>query len=107
MFIFTDNSTSESVYYKGNSSSEELYELNLRLRQLEMKGDLILHMLHCAGTRMQDKGADGLSRGDQSTGVMGGRHVLYYVKLHKSAMELEPGLKRWFTSNWDRDRGPL
>lgn len=61
VFIFTDNSTSESVYYKGNSSSEELYELSLRLRKLEMRGDLIIHMLHCAGSRMQDEGADGSS----------------------------------------------
>jgi hypothetical protein len=107
VFIFTDNSTSESVYYKGNSSSEELYELSLRLRKLEMKGDLILHMLHCAGTRMEAEGADGSSRGDHSTGVMGGRHVLHYVPLHKSALELEPRLQDWFKANWDKERGPL
>jgi hypothetical protein len=70
VFIFTDNSTAEQVYYKGNSSSKELYELNLRLHVLEMKGNLILHMVHCAGTRMQCEGADGSSRGDHSTGVM-------------------------------------
>jgi hypothetical protein len=107
VFMFTDNSTSESVYYKGNSSSEELYELSLRLRNLEMKGDLILHMLHCSGTRMEAEGADGSSRGDHSTGVMGGGHVLEYVLLHKSALELEPQLKGWFQTHWDQERGPL
>jgi hypothetical protein len=107
VFLFTDNSTSESVYYKGNSSSEELYEINLRLRKLEMAGDLILHLLHCSGTRMQAEGADGSSRGDHSTGVMGGRHVLDYVPLHTSALELEPRLQAWFESNWDKERGPL
>jgi hypothetical protein len=107
VFIFTDNSTSESVYFKGNSSSETLFNLTVRLRELEMHGDLILHMLHCAGTRMQDEGADGSSRGDHSTGVMGGGHVLDYVPLHKSALELEPKLKDWLARNWDTARGPL
>jgi hypothetical protein len=29
------------------------------------------------------------------------------VQLHKSALELEPSLKGWFESNWDKARGPL
>jgi hypothetical protein len=36
VFIFTDNSTAEAVYYKGNSSLRKLFELMLRLRKLEM-----------------------------------------------------------------------
>jgi hypothetical protein len=27
VFLFTDNMTAESVFYKGNSSSEQLFEL--------------------------------------------------------------------------------
>jgi ribonuclease HI len=43
IFIFTDNTTMETVFYKGNSSSMHLYELVLR--ELEMCGNLKLHML--------------------------------------------------------------
>jgi hypothetical protein len=107
VFLFTDNSTAESVYYKGNSSSKTLFELMLRLRNLEMKGDLVLHVVHVAGTRMQGEGADGASRGDFTTGVMAGDRVLDYVPLHKSAMELEPGLKDWLKSCWSEELGEL
>jgi hypothetical protein len=72
-----------------------------------MKGNLILHMLHCAGSRMQGEGADGSSRGDHATGVMRGDHILEYVQLHKSSLELEPNLKGWFKSHWDQARGLL
>jgi hypothetical protein len=107
VFLFTDNSTAESVYYKGNSSSKPLFELVLRLRQLEMCGNCILHVVHVAGTRMQLEGADGSSRGDQTTGVMAGAPILKYVPLHQSAPELEPGLVDWIQSSWDHKRGPL
>jgi hypothetical protein len=107
VFIFTDNSTAESAFFKGNSSSEHLYDLVLRLRELEMKGNLILHMIHVAGTRMQEEGADGASRGDHSTGAMNGTSVLNYVPLHRDAISLEPGVKTWLEKNWDTERGKL
>jgi hypothetical protein len=107
VFLFTDNATAESVYYKGNSSSQTLFELMLRLRDLEMKGDMVLHVVHVAGTRMQGEGADGASRGDLTTGVMAGNHVLNYVPLHKSALDLEPGLRAWIENCWDKARGKL
>jgi hypothetical protein len=107
VFIFTDNSTAESVFYKGNSSSRMLFELMLRLRKLEMKGDLKLHMIHVSGTRMQEEGADGASRGDHSTGVMKGNHILDYIPLHESAIEIEPGVKLWLERLWPSERGEL
>jgi hypothetical protein len=107
VFLFTDNSTAESVYYKGNSSSKALYELMLRLRDLEMKGDLVLHVIHVSGTRMEGEGADGASRGLFTTGVMAGHHVLEYIPLSQSALEEEPGLKDWLEKCWNREMGDL
>jgi hypothetical protein len=107
VFLFTDNSTAESVFWKGNSSSETLFELMHRLRKLEMRGGLILHMIHVAGTRMMAEGADGSSRGDHTTGVMSGKSVLKYVPLHVSAPEAEPTLVDWLQSCWDTKRGAL
>jgi hypothetical protein len=107
VFIFTDNSTAESAFFKGNSSSEYLYDLVLRLRELEMRGDLILHMTHVAGTRVVEEGADGESRGDLSTGAMAGTPVVDYVPLHRDAVSLEPGVKQWLEKSWDTNRGEL
>ena len=107
VFLFTDNSTAESVYFKGNSSSRKLFELMLRLRKLEMDASLILHVVHVAGSRMIEEGGDGGSRGDLSQGVMAGRPILEYIPLHLSAFEREPDLEAWVRSWWDEMRGPL
>jgi hypothetical protein len=61
LFMFTDNSTAESAYFKGSSTSPLLFELVLRLRCLQMAGNLFIHVIHVAGTRMQAEGTDGLS----------------------------------------------
>ena len=76
MFLFTDNTTAEYAFYKGNSSSEKLFSLVLRLRKLQMHGNITLHLIHIAGTRMIDCGKDGLSRGVTNEGVMTGNHLL-------------------------------
>jgi hypothetical protein len=107
VFIFTDNTTAKAAFYKGDSSSKHLYELVLCLRELEMKGNLWLHVIHVAGTWMQAEGADGTSQGNHATGVMSGDSVLDYVPLHKGAIELEPGVRAWLTKVWDEERGGL
>jgi hypothetical protein len=107
VFLFTDNSTAEAVYYKGISSSRKLFELMLHLRKLEMDASLILHVIHVSGSRMIAEGGDGGSRGDLSQGVMAGRPILDYIPLHLSAFEREPTLEAWVRSWWDEERGPL
>ncbi len=91
----------------GNSSSHTLFELVLWLRKLEMQGDLIIHVIHVAGTRMEAEDADGASRGDLSTGVMGGENILCYAPLHLSATELEPLIQYWIEDSLDKERGSL
>ena len=90
IFIFTDNSTAESAYWKGTSTSKLLFELILRLKKLEMDYDLILHVIHVSGKRMIAQGTDGISRGDHSTGVMRGKPMASFIPLHLSAFEREP-----------------
>ncbi len=34
LFMFTDNSTAESAFYRGTSSNKDLFELVLRLKKL-------------------------------------------------------------------------
>jgi len=76
VFICTDNAVAESTYFKGSSKSLKLHDLIVDLRRLDMEGDLIVHFLWISGRRMIQKGTDGLSRGDFSSGVMQGKDFL-------------------------------
>ncbi len=96
IFIFTDNSVTEYAFYKGNSTSKKLFELVKRLRKLELRSGIILHVIHIAGTRMQACGIDGLSRGDDTKGVMLGEKLMSFVPLNLSAFAREERLKPWF-----------
>jgi hypothetical protein len=98
IFLFTDNTTAEAAYWKGTSKSEWLFDLVLRLRLLEMNNDLIIHVIHVAGTRMKAQGTDGISRGDKSMGVMRGIPMEQFCPLHKTAFERSPALKTWLTA---------
>ena len=105
VFVFTDNSTAESAFYKGTSSSRLLFELVLRTKRLEMLGKVFVRVVWVAGTRMIEQGTDGLSRGDLMTGVMAGGNMLMYVPLNKTAEERQVGLVDWLRSivpsmNW-------
>lgn len=98
LFMFTDNSTAESAFFKGMSSSEKLFDLVLRLRKIEMAGELVIHLIHVAGTRMIWSGGDALSRGDHNAGVMTGEEMLSFVPLAKSASARSNELLSWVHS---------
>ena len=98
MFLFTDNSVSESVAFKGNSSAELLFELVLRLHNLEMKFMCKINLIHVAGTRMIEQGTDGLSRGDMLEGVCRGDAMTSHIPLAKTALERSAPLLGWINS---------
>jgi hypothetical protein len=95
IFIFTDNSTSEAAFWKRTSKSRLLFELVLRLKKLEMRYNLIFHVIHVAGRRMIDQGSDGLSRADHTRGVVTGRDIRHWVPLNQGALERSIGLEKW------------
>ena len=98
MFFFTDNSVSESVCFKANTSSPALFDLLLRIKSLEMSYRCRIHIVHVAGTRMIAQGTDGISRGDMYEGVMKGDSMLSHVPLAYSAVDRSPQLKKWINS---------
>ena len=98
MFLFTDNSVSESVAFKGNSSAELLFELVLRLHNLEMKFMCKINIIHVAGTRMIEQGTDGLSRGDMLEGVCRGDKMTSHIPLADTALERSSPLLDWIKS---------
>ena len=95
VYMFTDNSTAEAAFANGSSTSEKLFDLVLRLRQLEMSQEAKSFVCHVAGERMKQQGTDGLSRGNLTVGVMQGHDMLKYVPLHQTALERSPALKDW------------
>lgn len=98
IFLFTDNSTAERAFYKGSSTSKKLFELVLRLRQLELHQGCIIHFIHVSGTRMIAQGTDGLSRGDAQEGVMRGEAIHSFIPLHLSCLDRQPKLRSWLES---------
>ena len=90
----------ESVHYKGTLKSPLLFEIVLRLHQFQMKGDLILYVIHILGTRIIEAGIDGIS-GRNNLGVMTrGINPLQFVPVDEGAVEISPGLKGWLISWW-------
>jgi hypothetical protein len=96
VFMMTDNSTAESCFYRGTSSSRKLFDLVLRLHKLEMTSGMVLHIIHVAGTIMIAQGTDGLLRGNLLEGVMKGEDFLGFIPLHLSALQRSPELEDWF-----------
>jgi hypothetical protein len=101
IFIFTDNTTAEVAFWKGSSKSRRLFELVLRLRKLELRHNLILHVVHVSGRRMIAEGTDGLSRGDHSEGVMQGQRMEDFIPLDLDPLTRSPGLKKWLKDMMD------
>jgi hypothetical protein len=98
-FIFTDNSTAEAAFFKGTSKSKDLFELTLRLHNLHMHGEIILHLIHIAGKTMINQGTDGLSRGLPVELTLINDNPLYQVPLHLWSIERQPHpLSEWVES---------
>ena len=103
MIMATDNATAESCFYKGNSSSEKLFELVVRLRKLELQHQFKLYVTHVSGKRMISQGTDGISRGQLNAGVGLGDLMLQYCPWNLSAIDRAPTLKNWITTALDHE----
>ncbi len=99
LWLFTDNSTAESCFFRGRSLAKLLHELVLQFRKAEVRYGFTLHVVHVAGTRMIAQGTDGLSRGILLEGVVRGEDMLSFVDLLRSAMERHPQLLE-FALSW-------
>jgi hypothetical protein len=107
VMVFTDNSTFEGCFYKGHSTSEKLTNIILRLRQLQQRTGILMHVIHVAGTRMKVSGIDGLSRGDLLEGMMKSSTSPWgFMPLGQSADDRTHGaVSTWVRSWWRDDLG--
>ena len=88
----------QGCFYKGNSSSQKLNELVLRLRLVEIVTGYILHVIHVAGTRMKRAGIDSFSRGDLLDVMMNSQNPLEFIPQNESADERSGGqVFSWIT----------
>jgi hypothetical protein len=94
LFLFTDNIVAESAFFRGTSSNPLLFEIILKLKQLELEHSLHLYVVHIAGTRMMAQGTDGLSRGV----AWEFDNPLAFVPLHLSPFDRDPLLLPWVVS---------
>jgi hypothetical protein len=95
IYLCTDNSTVESALYKGNSSSQKLFELVLRARVLEMQESVRILVSHVSGERMKAEGTDGTSRGQLREGVTIGESMLDFIPWNLTPDERSPQLVPW------------
>ena len=93
VFVVTDNFVAEATFFKGSAKSPLLHELIVKLRKLEMEGQLIITFTWLSGKRMIAQGTDGLSRGDFSSGVMQGKAFLDFFPLNETAFQLHKPLR--------------
>ena len=100
VFIFTDNFVFERTFYKGSSNSKLLHDIVIELRGTEIRGDIIVHVVWISGKRMIAQGSDGLTRGDNSSGVMAGEEFLKYIPLNESAFERSGVAKSTIVDQW-------
>ena len=77
----------KATVYKGLFSSKLLFDLVLRLKNIEIKYHVNIHFIHVAGTRMITRGSGCLSRGLLYEGVMRGGNVLAFAPLHLLALD--------------------
>ncbi len=104
LFVFTDNSTAEGCFYRGNSKSVHLHALVLELRTLQMTYGMTIHIIHIVGSRMIAQGTDGCSRGSLMEGVMAGQDMLSFIDLARTAVEHHPPILEWIRSWTDRPK---
>ena len=93
----------ESYIYKGNSSSEKLFDLILRFKDVELKTETKLLVSHVSGERMKYQDTDGLSRGCLHEGISLEGNMMAFCPWHKSALEQNDKLEDWIKSWGGKD----
>ena len=87
-----DNMVSEGWFYKNNFASPELHGINLGLFEEEMKGDLIVHLIHMEDTWMKELVIHILYRGEFLERVMVAKYPLEILPLDIGALARADGL---------------
>jgi len=96
LILATDNSTVESALFKGNSTSELLFNLVVRFKTMELHSGSKFIVTHVSGERMKAQGTDGISRGQLREGIALGTSMLSYCPWGSSASQRHPPIIQWY-----------
>jgi hypothetical protein len=107
IFVFTDNSSFEGMFFKGHSTSKKLTGIILQLRKLQQRTGSVIHIIHIAGTRMKECGIDGLLRGDLLEGMMkSGADPMVFLPLAQLGDDRMGGqIRDWMNTWWRSGSG--
>ena len=94
-FLFTDNSTAEGCFRRGNSNSRHLHALVLSLQTMEMMYGITIRVIHIFGKRIIVQGMDGCLYGSLIEGMMAGVDMLTFVDLSQCGINCHPPLLNW------------
>ena len=90
----------DSVFYKAASKIPFVFKLVLRLHKVQIRGELILHVIHIAGTRIIEAGIYSISSGNNLGGMMRGLNLSQFFPLDQGAVvrlaKLEPWIRTWW-----------
>ena len=103
LFFLTNKSVAEAVYYWGNYSNKEIFELMLRLVYLDLRGCFRLHIICVAGTRQISAGIYVFQRGCLTDGISLYGSILDFLPLNDTSFErsvlLLPWVRTWIGVN--------
>ena len=102
LFVFTDNLVFEGALFYGTSKIPLLFEFVFMLHQVQIRGELILHVIHIADTRMTETGIYGLSRGDNLGEMMKGMNPLQFIVLYQGLVVKSAKLEPWISNWWGK-----
>ena len=95
LFFLTKRSIEKAMYYWGNFSDKEIFELMLQLVELELRGCFRLHIVWVVGRMQIAAGKDDFSRGCLTDGIALSGSILDLVTFKKTAYERYVSLLPW------------
>ena len=95
LLFLADNSVAEDVYYRGNFSDKEIFQLMLRLVYLQLRGCYRLHSMWISETSQIAAVIYGFSRVCLTDGIASSGSILYFMPLNETAFESQATLLTW------------
>ena len=93
--FLTDDSVAEAMYYQGNSSNKEIFELMVRLVYLDLRGCFRLNIIWVAGKRQITSVFYGFSRDFLTDGIDSYGSILYFAPLNETEFDSSTSLLPW------------
>ena len=92
--IGTYSKVAERIWYKGGSADKELYEIILEMREISLKRQILIHLIHVDGSRIIYCGVDRLSCGDLQLEKLD-EEIYIHLPVDRDSISRSPTLLPW------------